>query len=793
MLDSNTNKNSIKQQIRLLLFKVMALSFLVIYSMLIVQKTYESIRVEREQAQMLVNVIASSVKASLLSENALSAQQTLDALISSTSVHYVALKDINGDVFAVFGRPDFTPDYWKYIELSQSVKRGDDILGELIFVSSLTKMWQAIRHELMSLAVVIFFSLLISVILIRRLATKIITPIKNLVDTSRDISQTGRYDLRTEKVSNNELGVLADTFNNMLSLIERRDDELRIAATTFNSQEAIIITDDEKRVIKVNPAYSNITGYQLADIEGFPPSFLNSKYQDHDVYDKIYTCLEQYDQWAGELVDEYKDGRSFHGSYMITAVRNTDETVTHYVINFTDISERVEAEDKIRNLAFYDPLTHLPNRRLLLDRLDSALKSCVRSKEFGALIFLDLDKFKLLNDSKGHGVGDMLLIEVANRLLLLVREQDTVARLGGDEYVVMLQKLGTDRHEAAAHADTVAHKIVVELNKPYLLDDYPHVSSSSVGVTLFSDDANDVEAILLQADMAMYSAKHAGRNTSHFFDASMQKEIEEKVQEESKLRQALILQQFELYYQIIVDSEEQPIGAEALIRWHHPDKGIIGPASFIPLAEEIGIIDKIGDWVIRTACQQLRLWQLSTYTRQLMLTINVSAMEFRRPRFADNVLEAVDVFGINPKKLKIELTESVILDNIDFAVTQLTYLKKSGISTAMDDFGTGYSSLNYLSQLPVSTVKIDRSFIARTSHSSHDRSIVSMITTLGQMLGKDIVAEGIETQQQYDLLKAMGCSSYQGFLFSDPVAISEFEILVKNKYLAHHSTSVKLG
>jgi len=777
------HKESINYAIRVLLLKILVWSFLFVYLLMFLQELYESVQAEQEQVQMLSDVIATNVKASLLFKDTESAQQTMNALVSSSSVKYAILKDVNKGVIASYGHAQPTgTGYLKNIEKTKIVMLNGEEIGELFIISGLTRMWNSILGKLGTMALVMLCTLLIASIIIRRLASTITLPINNLVKTSRDISLTGRYELRTKKISNDEVGELADTFNEMLDLVEKRDDELRLAAITFNTQEAIIITDSHKNVIKINPAYTQITGFQLGDVERHKPSFLDSNYHDADVYRQINVSLAQQGYWAGEITDKHSDGRLYPGNYMITAVRNDANVITHYVVTFTDISERIAAEEKIRDLAFYDPLTHLPNRRLLMDSLSTALKSSIKTEQFGALVFLDLDKFKLLNDSKGHGYGDLLLTEVAKRLLLAVRDKDLVSRLGGDEFVVMLEGLGTDLTIATDYAHTVGNKLVMELNQTYILENHSHNSSASVGIALFRGDESDVESVFLQADTAMYSAKKLGRNTMCVFDASMQEIIEHKIQNEKELHHAIALKQFELHYQIIVDSKGNSIGAEALLRWLHPTKGMLLPDDFIPLAEELGVIKHIGAWTLNSACQQLKLWQEIDYAQHLFLTINISALEFQQHDFVDGLLSVVNSYKINPEKLKIELTETVILHDIDFAIEQITQLKMAGIMVAMDDFGTGYSSLNYLSQLPISFVKIDHSFIARMTDSVQDTSIINMIISLGKMLNMTIIAEGIEKQQQYDALKVMRCDCYQGHLFSMSIGIRDFESLVKSKY-----------
>ncbi len=443
-----------------------------------------------------------------------------------------------------------------------------------------------------------------------------------------------------------------------------------------------------------------------------------------------------------------------------------------------DITEWKEVQDKINNLAFYDPLTELPNRRLLSDRLQKALASSVRSKRTGAILFIDLDNFKTINDTFGHALGDLLLKQTATRLTSCVRVEDTVARIGGDEFVVMLENLSRDEFEAATHTEAIAEKIVATLSEPYQLAPHEYHSTCSIGIALFNDHMQSVDEILKQADIAMYQSKKAGRNTLRFFDEQMQETVTARVVLEGELRKALDCQQFELYYQIQLDSFLQPIGAEALIRWNHSDRGLIFPEKFITLAEETGLILPIGQWVLETACAQLKAWQNEDYTREFVLGVNVSARQFRQADFAAQVKTAVQGHAINPKLLKLELTESALLENIEDAIATMNALKEIGVRFTLDDFGTGYSSLQYLKRLPLHQLKIDQSFVRDIAVDSNDMAIVRTIIAMAKSLNLEVIAEGVETEQQLQMLLNSGCTQYQGYLFGKPVPIGQFEALI---------------
>jgi diguanylate cyclase (GGDEF)-like protein/PAS domain S-box-containing protein len=447
--------------------------------------------------------------------------------------------------------------------------------------------------------------------------------------------------------------------------------------------------------------------------------------------------------------------------------------------NYEREIERVAAEEKIQYLAFYDSLTNLPNRRLLMDRLQQALASCTRSGREGALLFIDMDNFKNLNDTLGHDIGDALLRQVAQRLESCIREGDTVARLGGDEFVVMLLDLNEQPIEAAAQTESIGEKILAVLSQPYQFDQHVYRCSSSIGVTLFKDHQQATEELMKQADIAMYQAKKAGRNALRFFDRQMQENISARVSLESELHNAIEFQQFHLHYQIQVDSSYQPLGAEALIRWIHPVRGMVSPIQFIPLAEETGLILPIGQWVLETACAQLKAWQQGPLTRNLVLAVNVSAKQFRQANFVAQVQAAIQRHAIDPMLLKIELTEGMLLENIEDTIATMNALNEIGIQFSLDDFGTGYSSLQYLKRLPLDQLKIDQSFVGDIATNSSDIAIVRTIVAMARSLDIAVIAEGVETEEQRQLLHKNGCTHYQGYLFGKPVPIEQFEAQLK--------------
>jgi diguanylate cyclase (GGDEF)-like protein/PAS domain S-box-containing protein len=563
--------------------------------------------------------------------------------------------------------------------------------------------------------------------------------------------------------------------------IRREDQQLRIAATAFETQEGILITDLDHRIIRVNSAFTRLTGYSSEEAIGQTPEMLKSGIHDKNFYPNMWNEISGNKFWQGEIKSRRKNGEIYLAWLTTTAVfADDDGRVSHYVSVFSDITQRKQAEEQIHQLAFYDPLTQLPNRRLLVDRLRHAMTAGTRKQDHGAILFIDLDNFKVLNDTRGHDVGDLLLIETARRLQECVRGADSVARLGGDEFIVMLEGLGAEVDQAATQAKVVGEKIRSSLNKPYRLGEIEHYSSCSIGISLFRDHVVTVDELLKRADTAMYQAKTSGRNALRFFDPSMQTVLENRSLLEADLRNALSMNHFALLYQIQVNSDNQPIGAEALIRWLHPKNGVIMPAEFIPLAEDTGLIQPIGLWVLETACVQLKTWEANPLACELKIAINVSGRQFHQPDFVKLVHQLLNKTGAAPSRLKLELTESVVLDNIDDTIAKMHELKKLGVQLSMDDFGTGYSSLSYLTQLPLDQLKIDQSFVHNIETKHTDAVIVQTIIGMGNILGLEVIAEGVETEAQREFLMRAGCTRYQGYLFSSPVPPEDFENVLLN-------------
>ena len=531
------------------------------------------------------------------------------------------------------------------------------------------------------------------------------------------------------------------------------------------------------KYIDANQAFLDNIGFEREEIIGRTPLELGIWVDARD-WQKITEMLRQNSICRGlEARFRRKNGDIFWG-HISASVFEFD--CAPCVLSITrDISDAKLAEEEIRNLAFYDPLTALPNRRLLLERLRQALVASVRSGRSQALLSIDLDNFKTLNDTLGHQTGDLLLQEAARRIAACVSAADTVGRLSGDEFLLILEDLSEVPEEAAAQAEAVGEKILASIHNPYLLEGRECRSTCSIGITIFGGRRNSTDEILQQADIALYQAKAAGRDTIRFFSPALQAAVNARAAMEGDLRQAIKTNQFLLYYQPQVEWGRLT-GAEALIRWRHPARGIMPPDEFIPPAEESRLILPVGDWVMETACAQIASWAGQKNTAHLSVAVNISALQFRQPGFVEQVLAALDRAGANPENLKLELTESMLANNIEDIIAKMTELKSHGLRFSLDDFGTGYSSLAYLKRLPLDELKIDRAFGRDILVDATSGAIAQTIISLGRAMGLSVVAEGVETEEQRSFLAALGCHAFQGYLISRPLPLEEFEAFLQN-------------
>jgi len=554
------------------------------------------------------------------------------------------------------------------------------------------------------------------------------------------------------------------------ALIRSRKDLSLARKVIEASLDGIMIVDADNRVEFVNPAFTHMTGYEQEEIIGQNPRILNSGRHDETFYKHMYETLARQDYWQGEIWNRRKNGEIFPEWLTINVIRDEDGDVSQYAAIFSDITERKKTEERIKNLAYFDVLTGLPNRRLLTDRLQVAIASAHRHGQQLAIMFLDLDLFKRINDSLGHGVGDQVLIETAARISHCIREGDTVARLGGDEFTILLPEI-----EHLEDAAKLAERLITQVKQPFMIDDHELYVTTSIGIAVYPDDGDSVETLIKNADTAMYRAKDLGRNSFQLYTPAMNARSFERLAMEASLRHAVSRNEFRLAYQVKVDMETGRMsGVEALVRWHHPDLGLVSPADFIPLAEDMGVISDIGEWVLREACRQCKHWH-DLGLPPVRIAVNVSALQFRETKVPEVVARALRDTGLSPQFLELELTETVLMQRVDEVVEVLKDLRAMGIRISIDDFGTGYSSLSYLKRMPIDALKVDRSFVndifdEDDKVTEDGAEIVSTIINLAHNLRLKAIAEGVETASQAAFLRSKGCDEVQGFLISRPVS-----------------------
>lgn len=584
-------------------------------------------------------------------------------------------------------------------------------------------------------------------------------------------------------------GALSRVLTSLRDITESRrtERELRISSVAFESQDGMLITDPAGRIERVNVAFTRITGYGAQEVMGRTPALLKSGLHDQAFYDGMWAQLHSSGYWIGEVMNRHRQGRLYTVRLAVTAITDSQGEVLHFIGHFQDLSAVKQAQALAQRLELFDPLTDLPNRTLLGELMARALEQAAQDRHTGAVIMLDLDRFQQVNDSQGHAVGDQLLLEVARRIQALMPEGGILSRFSGDSFVLVLGRLGPDPQIAENTLFTLAETLRCRIADPVQLTHHRVITSASLGATFFQGQGVAPDVLLRQAELAMYRSKQSGRNTVRVFEEAMQAELHRKTWLEEELRNAIGSDQLTLHYQLQVDATGQAIGAEALIRWNHPTRGMIAPSEFIGLAEESGLIEPIGQWVIDKACRQLAGWATDARLSQLSLAVNVSPRQFKSERFVDGILEAIARTGASPHKLKIEVTESLAIDDFEAAIAKLHQLRRRGFCLSLDDFGTGNSSLNYLTQLPLSQLKIDKSFIDRLAEDERNAMVVQTIVAMGLGLGLDVIAEGVETVAQQQSLQKLGCLTYQGYLYGRPLPIEDFERSLRREAVTDRS------
>jgi diguanylate cyclase (GGDEF)-like protein/PAS domain S-box-containing protein len=548
------------------------------------------------------------------------------------------------------------------------------------------------------------------------------------------------------------------------------ENDLLLASNVFTKMhDGVMITDANQKILSVNEAFTKVTGYSKSEILGKKPNILNSGWHDDKFYQELWEDISKNGQFEGEIVDRKKDGTTYTAEVRISEVHNDDGLLTNYIAISNDITNKKEQEKLIHNLAYFDSLTDLPNRILFEERVTNRILAHKRANQKMAVMFIDMDNFKNINDRLGHSFGDLFLIETSKKIKNILREQDTLARLGGDEFTVMIENF--ESLESVAH---IAKRIIELFERPIYLDDYKVFSGVSLGISIYPDDGTTYEDLVKAADTAMYQVKDSGKRDYKFYTPIMNEEVTKRIGIEHNLHNAIKNEEFFLEYQPKVDLLSNKVyGMEALVRWNQPEHGLVRPDHFIGIAEDTGMIYDIGLWVMEQAIHDLKL--LHDLDNTLTVSINVSSKQLEKESFINDLYKIVDKYGVNSNFIELEITESHIMNNIDETLNVLNKLNYKGFKLSIDDFGTGYSSLSYLKKLPVQTIKIDKSFVLDIDKDEEDRSIVSTIIAMSHALGKDVIAEGSETQGPIDALKFMHCRNVQGYFFSKPLAFESFK------------------
>lgn len=603
--------------------------------------------------------------------------------------------------------------------------------------------------------------------------------IVGITGTARDMTARIKAEEELRKARDElEIRVEERTKDLTAEIAERKkaEEQLRLAAQViYATSEAVLITDAEFRITAINPAFTKITGYTEDDIVGKIPHLDDSIGGDDPLYSQMWRAIEEHEHWEGEFWNKRKNGEDYAVRASISTITDEDGAVMQYAALISDITERKVAEEKVRYQANYDELTGLPNRSLFLDQLGQSLNRMDRTKKDMALMFIDLDRFKWVNDTLGHDAGDDLLCQVAARMKECIRRVDTVARLGGDEFVIILQEISK-----AEDTVDIAEKVIEQISRSFTLGRKEASIGASIGITVAPVDGKDSNTLLRNADLAMYAAKKAGRSTYKFFTPEMNDQALSRANMETELRQALDEDELVVYYQPIADLESGRVSyAEALVRWNHPQRGLVFPDEFISLAEETGLIVGIGEWVLRSACAQAKAWQDKGQQHGFSVSVNLSSRQLQQGLSIETVASILSETGLPAERLTFEITESQIMEDADQAIIWLNAIKKMGVRLSIDDFGTGYSSLSYLKRFPIDTLKIDRSFIRDMTTDPDDASLVEAITAMARSLKLKVIAEGVETKEQLDQLRALGCDLIQGYFFSKALSAEEFGSLLE--------------
>lgn len=651
----------------------------------------------------------------------------------------------------------------------------DTVLGTIQLNIHVITIWDVIKKNINMLLLIILSMFIISYILAIIFSKYFTKPILKLVNFLESIELIDSIKHRIYTNEDNEFGKLYAEINTMLERMESSQEAQKIAATAFETQSGMTITDANQNILQINKAFTDITGYTSKDVIGKSPSILNSGQHDEKFYKNMYDSLNRYHYWSGEIYNRHKDGTVYPEHLTIQAVLDNSNKAIYYVASFLDLTFQKEAEAKVKYLKQYDSLTGLANKELLIHDMQYYIDE-ERQEGWGVLFCIDMQDFKMINNAYGHTSGDMLLEQIAARLKENFKSCNIIGRIGGDEFALWFNLLDSNKENAFIQCEVLAQHLIEILKQPFSLNDKIIHPIPYVGISLYGKEDRDANILLKQADSALYLAKKKKDTNLAFFDEDAEKMLLTHLDIHSQLLLAIEKNQFELFYQLQYDDKSQIYGAEALIRWRHPELGMVSPDDFISVAEKTGLILPMGLWIVETACKQLMLWQKELETVDWVLAVNISVKQFSHKEFIGQIREIISKHNIKVGTLKFELTESILVDNIDTVIDKMKELQKMGIKISLDDFGTGYSSLQYLKSLPIDQVKIDQSFIVNMHKNKIDIAIIKSVLLLAEALNIEVVAEGVEVEEHYELLKDLGCKLFQGYYFAKPERINAIQI-----------------
>ncbi|NVJ53035.1 MAG: EAL domain-containing protein [Campylobacteraceae bacterium] len=657
----------------------------------------------------------------------------------------------------------------KHLKLYVDAKYQGTKLGVVELNFKVKNLADIVKRDIPILITISFVLLLLSFALADFFAKRFTKPILKLVSFLSKIDIIDSLKNRAKTNEDNEIGKLYDEINYMLQRIENSQKVEKIAAAAFETKSGMMITDANERILQVNKAFTKISGFEKEEVIGKTPSILRSGYQDENFYKEMKEKLNEYNHWSGEIYNKHKDGTIYPEHLTIQAVLDDESNLIYYVASFIDLTIQKETEAKVEYLKQYDSLTGLANKEMLLNEIQSHLDK-KQQYRWGLLICFDLKDFKMINDAYGYSIGDKVLESITLKTKKIFNDASMIARVTGDEFAVWFPHIHEHKNQASIEAKLLAEFLVTTLSEEIQIEDKTINPIVYAGLSIYNKNCKDANELLIQADSALHQAKKEEKRFS-YFDKQAQNMAQNHLDTYSQLIKAIEEEHFKLYYQLQYDDENQVYGAEALIRWIHPEEGMISPDAFIPTAEKTGLIIPIGSWVIKTACKQLETWQKAKETSNWVIAINISAKQFLEEDFIDTIKKYIKQYKVNANLLKIELTESILAKSLDEVKDKMLKIKKLGVQISLDDFGTGYSSLQYLRELPLNQIKIDRSFVSNILDNKADEAIVKSILLFAEALDLQVVAEGIETKKQYDFLVSLGCKLFQGFYFAKPEKI----------------------